>query len=63
MKSPGEDLAAKGLTEYLFDVVWVTWGCLGVVLVVGNWGWLIWVSFDCQGSIGDAWDERGGMRW
>lgn len=45
MKSSGEDLAAQGLTEYLFDIVWVTWACLGAVLVVGNWGWLLWVSF------------------
>lgn len=44
LKSSGEDLAAEGLTEYLFDIVWVTWGCLVAVLVLGNWGWLLWVS-------------------
>lgn len=42
VKTGGQDLDAQGLTEYLFDVVWVTWACLVAVLVVGNWGWLIW---------------------
>lgn len=48
MKSAGEDLGAQGLTEYLFDIVWVTWGCLVVVLVWGNWAWLIWVSDEAR---------------
>jgi hypothetical protein len=43
LKSAGEDLAAPGLTEYLFDVVWVTWGSLIAVILFGNWGWLLWV--------------------
>ena len=42
LKSAGEDLAAPGLTEYLFDVVWVTWGCLFVVLGLGDKGWWIY---------------------
>jgi len=51
MKSPGEDLAAEGLTEYLFDVVWVTWACLGVVVVLGNWGWLVWTVIPAYGAV------------
>lgn len=42
LKSAGEDLNAEGLTEYLFDVVWVTWGVLGLVIVAGDWGWWAW---------------------
>jgi len=42
LKSAGEDLAAEGLTEYMFDVIWVTWASLVAVVVFGNWGWLVW---------------------
>jgi hypothetical protein len=42
LKSSGEDLAAPGLTEYMFDVIWVTWFCLISVIVLGNWGWIFW---------------------
>ncbi|KFY09554.1 hypothetical protein V491_08103 [Pseudogymnoascus sp. VKM F-3775] len=39
LKSAGEDLAAPGLTEYLFDVVWVTWACVLAVLGFGDKAW------------------------
>ncbi|KAI5819231.1 hypothetical protein BZA77DRAFT_276162 [Pyronema omphalodes] len=39
MIKPGEDLAAKGLTEYLWDIVYSTWIVLGLVAVVGEWAW------------------------
>ncbi|KAG0641836.1 hypothetical protein HOY80DRAFT_700388 [Tuber brumale] len=39
--SAGEDMEAKGVTEYMWDIVYVTWGVLGLVGVVGEWGW--WV--------------------
>ena len=42
LKSSGEDLAAPGLTEYMFDIVWVTWFCLVAVILFGNWGWIFW---------------------
>jgi SRP-independent targeting protein 2/TMEM208 len=42
LKSAGEDLAAPGLTEYLFDIIWVTWVCLVMVMLLGNWGWIVW---------------------
>ena len=42
LKNSGEDLAAPGLTEYMFDVIWVTWFCLISVIIFGNWGWLVW---------------------
>ena len=42
LRNAGEDLAAPGLTEYLFDVVWITWISLVAVMVFGNWGWVIY---------------------
>ena len=42
LRSSGEDLAAPGLTEYMFDVVWVTWASLACVVAFGDWGWLLW---------------------
>jgi hypothetical protein len=50
LKSSGEDLAAPGLTEYMFDVVWVTWASLIVVILFGNWGWLIWSVVPVYGA-------------
>lgn len=41
LKSSGEDLNASGLTEYMFDIVWTTWASLVAVVVLGNWGWLL----------------------
>jgi hypothetical protein len=42
--SSGEDLNSPGLTEYLFDCVWVTWACLIAVMLLGNWGWYLWAA-------------------
>jgi hypothetical protein len=42
LKSSGEDLAAPGLTEYMFDIIWITWFCLVSVIIFGNWGWIFW---------------------
>jgi len=42
LKSAGEDLAALGLTEYMFDIIWVTWASLVMVMLLGNWGWVVW---------------------
>jgi hypothetical protein len=43
LKSAGEDLEAKGVTEYMWDIVYVTWGVLGLVGVAGEWAWWLWV--------------------
>jgi hypothetical protein len=42
LKTSGEDLSAPGLTEYMFDVIWVTWASLVAVMLFGNWGWILW---------------------
>ncbi|KAH8879107.1 hypothetical protein GQ53DRAFT_672726 [Thozetella sp. PMI_491] len=50
LKSAGEDLAAPGLTEYMWDVIWVTWGATVLVILVGNWGWLVWAVVPAYGA-------------
>lgn len=51
LKSAGEDLAAEGLTEYMFDVIWVTWACLIAVVLFGNWGWVLWAVIPAYGIV------------
>jgi hypothetical protein len=51
LRSAGEDLSAEGLTEYMFDVVWVTWGCLVVVMLLGDWGWTLWAVIPAYGGL------------
>lgn len=43
VKRAGEDLDAKGLTEWMWDVVYWTYGCLVLVSVLGDWAWWLWV--------------------
>ncbi|RDW65416.1 hypothetical protein BP5796_10108 [Coleophoma crateriformis] len=50
LKASGEDLAAPGLTEYMFDIIWVTWASLFVVILFGNWGWLLWTAVPIYGA-------------
>ncbi|KAK0737099.1 hypothetical protein B0T21DRAFT_383148 [Apiosordaria backusii] len=49
LKSSGEDLAAPGLTEYMFDVVWVTWAAAILVALFGNWAWFLWAVVPAYG--------------
>lgn len=44
LKSSGDDLDAEGLMQYMWDVIWVTWGTYVTVMIFGNWGWWLWVS-------------------
>lgn len=44
LKRAGEDLEAKGLTEWMWDVVYWSWFCLGIVTVAGDWAWWLYVS-------------------
>lgn len=50
VRSSGEDLAAQGLTEYMFDVIWVTWATVVLVIFFGNWFWLTWVLVPAYGA-------------
>ncbi|CAK7197443.1 hypothetical protein SEUCBS139899_000090 [Sporothrix eucalyptigena] len=50
LRSSGEDLAAAGLTEYMFDVVWVTWGVEVLVVLFGNKLWFLWAIVPAYGA-------------
>lgn len=50
LKSPGEDLNAAGLTEYMFDVVWVTWATVMAVVLFGNKLWFMWAIIPAYGA-------------
>ena len=50
LKASGEDLAAQGLTEYMFDVVWVTWAAAILVTLFGNWAWIFWTVVPAYGA-------------
>ena len=42
VKRAGDDLEAKGLTEYLFDVLYWSWGCIVLAAIFGNRMWWLW---------------------
>ncbi|KAI1496704.1 hypothetical protein F5X99DRAFT_58095 [Biscogniauxia marginata] len=50
LKSAGEDLSAPGLTDYMFDVIWVTWASVVLVIFFGNWAWLLWAVVPAYGA-------------
>ncbi|KAL1867752.1 hypothetical protein VTK73DRAFT_4014 [Phialemonium thermophilum] len=50
LRSAGEDLSAPGLTEYMFDVVWVTWAAAVLVALFGNGWWFLWAVVPAYGA-------------
>jgi len=44
LMSSGEDLEAKGLTEYMFDVLYWTFGTTFVASIFGDKAWWLWVA-------------------
>ncbi|PVH96727.1 hypothetical protein DM02DRAFT_617016 [Periconia macrospinosa] len=61
IKRSGEDLDAKGLTEYLWDVTYWTYGCLALVTLFGDWAWWFWVVVPLY-SVYAAWTTYTGVR-
>ncbi|KAI9670048.1 MAG: hypothetical protein M1817_004528 [Caeruleum heppii] len=57
----GEDLNASGLTEYMWDVLYWTWGCIVVAAVFGDKAWWMWVAIPLY-SIWLAYSTFGGLR-
>ena len=43
LKRSGEDLSAKGLTEYMWDVLYWSWGCIGLAGLFGDRLWWAWI--------------------
>lgn len=44
LKRAGEDLEAKGLTEWMWDVVYWTWACIALVALVGDRAWWLYLA-------------------
>ena len=40
----GDDLEAKGLTEYMFDVLYWAWGTLAAAMLFGDYAWWLWAA-------------------
>ncbi|ODV90574.1 hypothetical protein CANCADRAFT_108063 [Tortispora caseinolytica NRRL Y-17796] len=41
---PGSDLSAAGLTEYMWDIVYITWSCVLTSVVLGtNKAWILYL--------------------
>lgn len=43
LRSAGEDLNATGLTEYMWDVLYWTEGCIAAVCIFNDRAWWLWV--------------------
>lgn len=39
VKRAGEDLEAKGLTEWMWDIIYWTWGNVVLATLAGDWAW------------------------
>ncbi|KAI4214773.1 MAG: hypothetical protein LQ351_002849 [Letrouitia transgressa] len=61
LKRSGEDLEAKGLTEYMWDVLYWTWGCTVTAGIFGNKAWWLWVVVPLY-SVWLLWTTFAGMR-
>ncbi|KAF2660275.1 hypothetical protein K491DRAFT_701673 [Lophiostoma macrostomum CBS 122681] len=57
----GEDLDAPGLTEYMWDVTYWTWGCVVLAAVLGDWAWWAWGVIPVYAGW-LAWGTYSGMR-
>lgn len=49
LRNSGEDLSAPGLTDFMFDIIWMTWLSLLCVIIFGDWGWLLWITIPAYG--------------
>lgn len=44
LKRAGEDLEAKGLTEWMWDVLYWTWGCTVLATLFGDKVWWLYIA-------------------
>jgi len=44
LKRPGEDMDAKGLTEFMWDVLYWTWACIAAAAFIGNRAWWMYIA-------------------
>ncbi len=55
VQRPGENLEAAGLTEWMWDALYWTYGCIVLAAVVGDMAWWLWVrgrfrALICRGT-------------
>lgn len=46
LRTSGDDLEAKGLTEWMWDILYWTWGCVVLTAIFGDWAWYFYVIAD-----------------
>lgn len=61
LRRAGEDLDAKGLTEFMWDIVYWSWINIGLVILFGNRAWWLYVVVPAY-SIYLAATTVGGMK-
>ncbi|KAF2867328.1 hypothetical protein BDV95DRAFT_550992 [Massariosphaeria phaeospora] len=61
VRRAGEDLEAKGLTEYLWDVTYWTYGCVVLAALLGDSAWWLWGVVPVYSGYA-AWTTYTGMR-
>jgi SRP-independent targeting protein 2/TMEM208 len=61
LKSAGEDLGASGLTEYMWDITYWTWGCMVAVCLFNNRAWWLYLAVPVW-SVYLAWTTFFGIK-
>jgi hypothetical protein len=61
LRRAGEDLEAKGLTEWMWDVLYWTTGCVLMAALFGDYGWWLWTIVPAY-SIWLAFTTYSGMK-
>lgn len=61
LQKSGEDLEAKGLTEYMFDVLYWSWATTFAASLFGDKAWWMWMAIPAY-SGWLAYSTFGGMR-
>lgn len=61
LKRAGEDLEAKGLTEWMWDVIYWTWLNIATVTFLGDWAWWLYLAVPGY-SIWLAFSTYNGLR-
>jgi hypothetical protein len=61
LKRAGEDLEAKGLTEFMWDVTYWTWGVIVLAALAGDWAWWAYAIVPLY-TIFSVWQTWSGMR-
>ena len=61
LRSAGEDLNQAGLTEYLTDIVYLTWIVYVTVALITDYGWLLFLAVSSQSVNAD--DRSLCMPW